>query len=229
MSRRAGAALAVSIGMVVAMWLAVAGWLSRGAVVAARPQPVVAPGVDYFTVTQNGEQIGFASSSVDTTETGVQVSDYFLADLQTEGETHRAWARIVARLSRSLRLTDFVFLLGPEVGPLHASGTISGDSLLTLVVIAGGEDEKPDTQHVRLPGPTLLPNLVPLAVARAGRPAVGRKFEFSVFDPMALAPTQATVRVVAESLFTVSTRARLDSGRRRWVPAGTDTVRAWKI
>jgi transglutaminase-like putative cysteine protease len=204
-------------------------WLSPGFVRAARSEMGIAPGVQYYVVAPNGEQIGFASSSIDTTATAVQVSDYFLADLQSEGTSQRAWARIVARLTRDLRLTDFVFTLSPEIGPLRASGTVVGDSVLTLVVQAGGDGEKPDTQRIALDGPVLLPNLVPLAVARGGGPAVGQTQTLRVFDPMALTPRTASVKVVAESLFTVPDSAARAGRGAPFAEAGRDTVRAWRV
>mgnify|MGYP006185603379 CR=1 FL=1 len=36
---------------------------------------------------------------MDSSAAGIQVDDYFLADLHTEGTAYRAWARVVARLS----------------------------------------------------------------------------------------------------------------------------------
>ncbi|MDQ3698715.1 MAG: transglutaminase-like domain-containing protein [Gemmatimonadota bacterium] len=204
-------------------------WLSPGYVKAARTEPIVTPGVQFFSVAPNEEHIGFASSTIDTTHNSIQVSDYFLADLHSEGTAHRAWARVVARLTPTLRLTDFVLILSPEIGPLRASGTIAGDTLLTLVVSAGNEQSPPDTQQIRLAGPTLLPNLVPLAVARGAGPRVGQVQHLNVFDPLALAPTRIAVRVVAESLFTIPDSATRARGQDQWAAAGTDTVRAWRI
>jgi transglutaminase-like putative cysteine protease len=211
--------------------LAVVGgrWLSPNFVRDARSETGLTPGVQYYAVSPNGEQIGFASSSIDTTDRAVQVSDYFLADLQSEGTVQRAWARIVARLTKDLRLTDFVFTLSPEIGPLRAQGTVSGDTLLTLIVQAGDAGEKPDTQRIALEGPTILPNLIPLLVSRGGGPTVGQVQTLRVFDPMALAPRRAVVRVVAESLFVVADSAARAARGQPWTEAGRDTIRAWKV
>lgn len=229
MRGRAGAALLVTLMVMTVVVILGSRWLSPGFVRASRSESALVPGVEYFSVAPNGEQIGFASSTVDTTEGAIQVSDYFLADLHSDGQTSRAWARVVARMTRDYHLTDFVFTLSPEIGPLRAAGTVAGDSLLTLIVQAGDEGEKPDTQHIRLDGPTLLPNLVPLAIARGAGPTVGQVQQITVFDPMALAPRTATVRVVAESLFTVADSAARDQRGGAWVEASRDTVRAWKV
>jgi hypothetical protein len=44
-------------------------------------------------VLQQGQQIGFASSTIDTTDGGISVHDYLVADLPIAGELHRATAR----------------------------------------------------------------------------------------------------------------------------------------
>src|SRR5687768_6205260 len=67
----------------------------------------VAPGGTYFAVHQDGEQIGFASTTIDTTEASIVVSDYFVAELPVAGRYQRASATTRIDLSRSLRLRSF--------------------------------------------------------------------------------------------------------------------------
>ncbi|MGI9077355.1 MAG: transglutaminase-like domain-containing protein [Gemmatimonadaceae bacterium] len=225
-SPRAGAAIAVGVFVLAGATLGGSAWLFRDRAGERHVEAGVVPGAEYYVVAQNGAQIGFAASAVDTSEDGVQVSDYFLADLQTEGTTERAWARIVARYSRKLHLQSFVLTLSPEIGPLRATGTVAGDSALTLVFAIGSE--RPDTQRIKLPGVTVLPNAVPLAIALKGKPRVGTRHHFTVFDPMAQVPASVTVRVLAESLFTVPDSVRRGRGA-RWTATSEDTVRAWRI
>ena len=191
----------------------------------ARAALLVVPGAEYYAVSQGGRQIGFASSTIDTSATGIQVTDYLRADLQADGAGRPATARTVAMLSRSLKLRQFHFELGPALGGLRVTGTIDGDSLLTLV--AGGAS--PDTQRLRLERPMLLPTVVPMVLALAESPDVGQSYTFAVFDPVALRPRDMTVRVAAESLFVVVDSAALDSRAGRFAPAHQDTVRAWRI
>src|SRR5918912_4277646 len=103
-------------------------------------------------------------------------------------------------MTRSLRVTDFDFALESETVPVRASGTVSGDTALTLV-LRMGKDDPPDTQRVALSGPMLLPTLVPLAIALAERPKVGRKYTLPVFDPTTMAPRSVVLTVTSESLF----------------------------
>ncbi|MCA1605250.1 MAG: hypothetical protein LC775_07225, partial [Acidobacteria bacterium] len=222
-TQRAGAAIAIGIFVLAGATLGGSAWLFRDRADATSAAGV-APGAEYFMVSQNGGQIGFASSAVDTSEDGVQMSDYFLADLQTEGTTERAWARIVARYTRDLRLRDFVLTLSPEIGPLRATGTVEGDTALMLVFTIGSE--RPDTQQIKLPGATLLPNAVPLAMALKGNLRLGDRHNFTVFDPMAQVPVAVRVRVLAESLFTLADSVHQRRRGAPWETVTSDTVRA---
>jgi transglutaminase-like putative cysteine protease len=192
----------------------------------SKPKPSIASGTRYYAVAPDGEPIGFAASAVDSGETGIQVNDYFLADLHTEGTAYRAWARVVARLTPALELREFVLTLSPEIGPLRAAGVVTGDTLLTLSVAVG--NAAPDTQQIVLPRGTLLPNVIPLVLARPSGPRIGDERVLSIFDPMALAPKQVTVRVTADSLFVLPDSAARDV-EGEWRVARSHTVRAWRV
>ena len=188
--------------------------------------PSIASGTRYYAVAPEGEPIGFAASTVDSSALGIQVNDYFLADLHTEGSAYRAWARVVARLTPTMELREFVLTLSPEIGPLRASGEVHDDTLLTLIVAVGSA--KPDTQRIALPPGTLLPNVIPLVLARPDGPKIGDERLLSVFDPMALAPKQVTVRVTDDSLFVIPGSAARNA-KGDWRAAAWDTVRAWRV
>ena len=50
----------------------------------------ISPGAIFFVVEQDGKQIGFASTTIDTVTNGIDVIDYFVADLPLGAETRRA-------------------------------------------------------------------------------------------------------------------------------------------
>ena len=187
----------------------------------------ISPGASYFIVEQAGSRVGFASSTIDTVASGLQVTDYLVADLPIGGSAHRATAQSVVRLSRALALRDFRISFESDGAPIAVSGRTRGDTLLEYVLTSGGAEG--DTQHVRLSAPLLLPTLVPLAVALGERPEVGARHTISTFDPTAMAPRDLVISVLAESLFVVSDSAAYDSIARQWEPAHADTVRAWRI
>jgi transglutaminase superfamily protein len=228
LSRRGGVALVVLL-----LWIAGLGALLRREFFRGDSERLaaaalrVAPGATFYAVMQGDRQIGFASSTIDTTNSEISVADYLVADLPVGGKLHRASARTAVNLSRGLRLHDFSLRLDAESGPVTAAGRMIGDTILSFTIASGGEPA--DTQQVRTSGPVLLPTIVPLAVALAERPTVGRTLTLPVFDPMALAPKPLTVSVTAESLFVLSDSARYDSTAGRWTDARRDTVRAWRL
>jgi len=179
----------------------------------------VSPGATYYAVLQQGQQIGFASSTIDTTYGGITVQDYLVADLPIAGKLHRATARTEVELTRGLRVSQFKMQVDAGLTPIDASGQVLGDSL--LVVTVRSSKAQVDTHRVRLDGPILLPTLVPLAVALGERPKKGARITLPVFDPIALAPKQLHLTIDAESVFVVpdssvfDARTRGGSGRAR--------------
>ncbi|HEX7978617.1 MAG TPA: transglutaminase domain-containing protein [Gemmatimonadaceae bacterium] len=187
----------------------------------------VAPGASYFAVLQQGQQIGFASSTIDTTEGGISVHDYLVADVPVAGQTRRATARTEVNLTRKLRVTQFKMQIDAGLIPLDASGQMVGDTLLQLVVRSS--PAQADTHHIRLAGPVLLPTLLPLAVTLGDRPKAGGQLTLPMFDPIAMAPRDVHINVLAESVFVVPDSSVFDPARSRWMGVRPDTVRAWRV
>ena len=229
--RKRGRRGAIAIGILV-LWAAGLALLARRELFRPHSEQLaeaamrVNPGVVYFAVMRGGEQIGFASSTIDTTSKDISAADYMVADLPVGGEVNRAEARTLVSLSRSLRVDSFTVSLETDSIPFAARGRMLGDSVLLL---STGDIEHPDSSRVRLQGPVLLPTLLPLAVMLGDRPKVGRTTTIGVFDPVEQAPKNVKVEIVAESLFTLSDSAKLDRAARRWVVAHDDTVRAWRL
>jgi transglutaminase-like putative cysteine protease len=228
MSRRGSLALLVVLG-----WLAGLGLLARRELFRGTAQRLaeaalrVAPGAIFYAVTQGAAQIGFASSTIDTTEAGIRVTDYLVADLPVAGKWHRASARSVVQMSRALVLRHFEVSLETEAGPSRVTGEPSGDTLLTVAISSPGVPA--DTQRIRLDGPVILPTLLPLAVGLGGTPKVGQRLTLPVFDPSTMTRRSQTLKIEAESLFVVSDSAVFDSATMRWRTETRDTVRAWRV
>ena len=187
----------------------------------------VSPGAVYYAVLHEGHQIGFASSTIDTSETAITIADYLVSDLPVGKSYHRATAWTNVRLTRALRLTEFDASGESQGAPVRVAGRITGDSLLSLVVSTAGEPA--DTQHIRLDGHVLLPTLVPLAVALAQQPGVGRRYTVPIFDPAVMQRVDAAFTIDAESLFVIPDSAAWDSTAAQWTTALLDTVRAWHL
>ncbi len=228
MSRRA----AIATG-VVALWLGGMVALARRELFSdeterlARAALYVAPGAEYYEISDGTRQIGFGSSTIDTTGTAITISDLVVADLPDSGRSRRLAARGSVELTRALRLRRFRYQVGGDVERYLASGTVQGDTLLTLLVRTGSRPAR--TERVRLDAPLLLPTMVPMAIALGEQPKVGSRYTYRIFDPFTSTTRRATVRVQAESLFVLPDSAILDPTGTTWVVAHLDTVRAWRI
>ncbi len=187
----------------------------------------VYPGATYYAVDQNGTQIGFASTTLDTTDTGIEVVDYFVADLPVAGAVQRASARSIVRLSRGLALRGFDVSVDAPGARLLAGGRTDGDSAVVYVLSTNGEPA--DSQRIEVRGPILLPQLVPLAAVLTDPPKVGRSYTLPTFDPTTMQQQAVRLAIRAESVFTVVDSASFDAAKGEWVSALTDTVRAWRI
>jgi len=178
-------------------------------------------------VEKDGRQIGFASSTIDTTRGGLSIRDHLTADLPVGGTEHRATATSDVRVSRTLSVTDFQLSFEADGAPIALSGRTMGDSALRVVI--SHDETAADTQLVRLAGTIVLPTMIPIVIALGEQPRIGRTYTLSSFDPIKLAPTPLTVRVEAESSFVIVDSARFDDARRRWMTAHRDSVHAWRI
>ncbi|MDB4917545.1 MAG: hypothetical protein JWM95_5189 [Gemmatimonadetes bacterium] len=233
MSRRFGKRGLLAAGVLV-LWIGGLGFLAQRELFRPHMDQLVeagmrvTPGATFFAVLQKGQQIGFASTTVDTADGGINVSDYLVADLPVGGKLHRASARTSVRLSRALRVNSFTVDIDAGLTPMKASGRVLGDTLL-LLTLRGVAGQAPDTQRVRLNGPILLPTLVPLAIALGERPRVGRSYTLPVFDPSSMSPKDVSISVQAESVFVLQDSSVFDNGSARWRGALPDTVRAWKL
>lgn len=184
----------------------------------------VSPGADYYAVSDGEKQIGFASSTIDTTQTRVRISDFVVADVNGGA---RFSARLQVSLTRALRLTGFCYELGADAGPYHACGTVVNDTLLSLSI--AGKNTPRIKRRVKLSAPLFLPTMVPMIIALGERPKVGQHFTYEVFDPATDSSALTTIAVTAESLFVLPDSASFDVAGQKWIPAHQDSVHAWRI
>lgn len=185
----------------------------------------VEPGAAYFHVERDGRVVGYATSTVDTTETGIVVRDRLVA--RSADDAPRMTASATVELSRALAPGRFTFEVDGGPIPLRVTGRPEGDSLVH-VAVASGDDEAVE-QAVSTRGPALAPTVVPLYVALGEQRRVGGRLAVTLFDPSVMGPRDVVLRVVAESLFVVSDSAEVSSATGRWESVHRDTVRAWHV
>ncbi len=228
MSRRVVIATTVLI-----VWVVALSFLIRREFFRAPPERLaeaalrVSPEALFYVIERGGEQIGFGSSTLDTTTETVEVSDHIVVDLPVDGRLHRSTARAAVSLTRGLRILGFRASIEMLKTPMGATGTFTGDSVLHLIIQTGPEPA--DSQTVRLTGPVVFPTLVPLVIGLSEKLEVGRTVTLKVMQAGALDGRDVEVRIAAESLFVVADSAVLDSATKRWSVSHTDTIRAWRL
>ena len=228
MSRRGVIATAVLLVWVVALSLLIRREFFRAPTERlAEAAMRISPEALFYVIERNGEQIGFASSTIDTTEQTVEVSDHLVLDLPVDKRLHRSSARAAVSLTRGLRMLGFRASVEMLETPMGATGRFEGDSLLHLTIQTSPEAE--DSQTVRLTGPVVFPTLVPLVIGLSEKLEVGRRIGLKVMQPGALEGKDVQVVIAAESLFVVPDSAVLDSTTKRWAVSHSDTVRAFRL
>ncbi|MGH7636228.1 MAG: hypothetical protein ACREOK_01150, partial [Gemmatimonadaceae bacterium] len=154
MNRRAISALAIIVAWIAGMGMLVRReyfrpHIERLAEAALRVQPAAV----FYAVLQGDRQVGFASSTIDTSTAMIEQRDYLVADIPIGGTVHRTEARTHVTLTRTLRVRTFDLDLSTDRSPLKVQGQVSGDSVMTMVITTGSSV---DTQRVPLGGPILL-------------------------------------------------------------------------
>ena len=225
------AAIAVAI---VALWaVGMAAMLRRNAnqsetqqlaEVALRLQPATF----YYTIERDGQQIGAASSAIDTTTSTLVSEEYFVGDYRVPGRksVERTSARWQSRLTRVFRLMGLTIDVARATRPFSIKASVEED---TTLIMAGSRAQggHPPLRYTFTP-PIFTPSLAPVAFMLGGPHEIGRKQMMVLFDPTTRAVMRRELTIGAESLFTVIDSAALDNTG-SWVPAHRDTVRAWRI
>jgi len=217
---------------VMVAWATSLGWLVKRefflttAARLAEAARSVAPSAVYYRLAVGGQQVGFASSTIDTSGSAIRVEDLLVVDVPALGVMRRTAARSRATLSRALRLQEVRVKFDGDIGRFTALGTVTGDTLLSVQLMAGR-----DTQVTLVPltRPVVLPTLLPLRLAFGGELRPGKTHTIRVFDPMLLVEREVAVTGVAESTLVVADSADYDSTAMAWVPVHFDTVRAFRI
>ncbi|MFN2637642.1 MAG: hypothetical protein ABR585_11500 [Gemmatimonadaceae bacterium] len=222
---------AVIAVVVVALWLGGLSMMLRRNANRSEAQTLaevalrIQPATFYYVVEKNGEQIGAASSALDTTSKSLVSEEYFVGSYPSPKGLERTSARWETKLTRGFRLTDFRINIARPTEPFSIKASLSDDT--TLVIVGGtATPGHPVTRSVR---PSMLtPALAPIGLMLAASPEIGRRQRVSVFEPTTRKVIEAELTISAESLFTLVDSAAPDRNG-TWVAAHRDTVRAWRL
>ena len=187
----------------------------------------VGPGAEFYAVTMGAGPVGYASNTVDTTPSGIQVRDLMVVDIDALGKVQRTQLATDVRLTRDLRLVGFDGTLDAPGASFRARGAVEGDTVLHITLDDG--TGHPQAMRLGLREPIVMSSLLPLQLAFGHQLAPGKTYAVRVYDPLMQEERDVTVRVLAESTLVVPDSAKLDTASGRWVPAHADTLRAWKI
>jgi hypothetical protein len=218
----------LAIGVLL-LWLAGLGFLARRELFRPRLERLAEAGLrinqytSFFALRKNNDLVGYASSVVDTTTSGITISDMMIRELSIR---RRASKRAKVHLSRTFKLQDFESSIVTDNVNLKTTGKVSGDSLIYTV---STNDKPPTRGSIKLDGPVLIPNLVPFAVALMNDPIVGRSYTLPVFDPATQTIVQVKSRIVKDSTFVIADSAVLDSATHMWMPIRTAEIKAWLV
>ncbi|MFQ5679860.1 MAG: hypothetical protein ACE5HP_10435 [Gemmatimonadota bacterium] len=222
----------LGLGILV-LWVATLGWhvkrqyfrpLTEVIASGARMLP---PGTSYYTVLRQDRQVGWAQSRVDTLPGG----EGFLLEERLElrlpelGGSGAAGLSTRAELGPSLSLRRFAARTAGVLGAVSVEGEVIGDSLLRARTTRDGP---PDAVTAPLDGPVVLSSAVALRLAAEGSLRPGDRLRLPILDPLSLELRPVELRVIDEAIRTYPDSATTDDTG-RWLPARTDTVRAWLV
>jgi hypothetical protein len=223
---------AVLAVIIVALWLGGMAMMARRNATRSEAQQLtevalrLQPATFYYVVERDGQQIGAASSAVDTTVNTLVSEEYFVGDYAAARSVERTSARWQTRLTRGFRLADLTIDIARQTRPFSINASVEED---TLLFIAGTKTTggHPPARYTFTP-PLFTPSLAPVAFMLGGPHEIGRKQKMSVFDPTTRLVIRPELQIRAESVFTVVDSAALDTSG-GWRAAHRDTVRAWRI
>jgi hypothetical protein len=183
------------------------------------------PGPAYYLVERNGHQIGFASTTSDTTPKGIIFTDFMILQARADS-THRMAVQSAAQVSRSFVLERLDVASDTGAGWTHATADLTADSTLAFKLLfptTAVRTEQADRA-------VLAPDVVPMVLGMGTEhPKIGTQVQYRVVDAIAGRVWPVTFRIAAESLFMVADSAAFDSTAHLWRPIHDDTVRAWKV
>ena len=189
----------------------------------------VSPETFYYTVEQGGQQVGVASSAIDTSKTRVIVSDLVRGRFPSGPDTLRVEARSEARFTRGMRLSDFLIKADGDLAPFTLRGVMQEGEGRTLRVTTESKGARPITQESIADAPVFVPTASPLPLMLTRAPKIGDSVKVAMFDPVSRDLKDVTLHIQADSLFLLADSASFDSTANQWVKVRQDSVRGWRI
>ncbi|HEY3746822.1 MAG TPA: hypothetical protein VGL17_11300 [Gemmatimonadaceae bacterium] len=190
----------------------------------------VSPDVFYYALQQDGIQVGAASSSVDTLKDRIVAVDFLRGAIPHGKDTIKIEARSESRLTRGMRLRDFIVKAIGDMPPFTLRGVMQeGEDKTLRVTTLDGQKGKPITTESVPDNPLFLATFAPLPLILRGEPKIGDSISVSVYNPLSRTVEPVTLRIQADSLFLVADSAIMDSTSGRWVKTRQASIRGWRV
>ncbi len=156
-------------------------------------QPLTAPplGDRWFSLSMNGERVGFSHVTVIPTDEGYRITSEGSAKLLVLGFTREATSRERYDVNRDLSLRSFAVEQLIDKSPMNVTGTVTGRAIKVSVETKGGRSEK--TLKIKGPVyPSPIANLYPLVKGYAK----GRKYKLQILDVEAVKVKDLSVKAI---------------------------------
>ena len=186
----------------------------------------VSPGAQFYRLALGAQQVGYASTTIDTLGDSIRLVDVLVLDVPAMGRLGRTAGRSVTTLDRALRVLDVTSDLDGAAERFNARGAVSGDNVLRIRVASAGDS---GAAGVAAGNRVELPSLWPLRLAFGGRLRRGRGSSARVLDPFTLQLRDRSFAMSVDSTFILPDSADFDSTTMAWVPVRFDTVRAVRV
>lgn len=190
----------------------------------------VSPATYYYRLEQDNQQIGAASSALDTTTALLVATDFVRAVVPVGKDTLQIQARSVARFSRTLSMRDFILKAEGDLSPFLLRGVIQGEGTARKLQLTTEIPKKrPTTEEFDIAGLVFVPTVAPIPLMLGRPPKTGEVLPVAMFDPLTRSVKNVNLRIQKDSLFTVTDSASFDSTAGRWVKGHDETVQGWLI
>lgn len=193
--------------------------------------PVIArisPAAAYYTLSIGGRTVGFASLTLDTTLSTVDVTEQLDLRLPDADTVLRIVQRSRTTFDRSLGFLGAVVSRSQSGERTEVRATALGDSAVSWQAGPEGRPGRADTLAV-VHGSAAPPSALPLLVVALRTPARGMLRKVVMVDPLRRTLQQVEVAVQADSTLIVADSAAMNPSTSQWEPARFDTLRAWRL
>ncbi len=188
----------------------------------------MSPAAAYYTLSIGGKTVGFASLTLDTTLTTVDVTEQVDLRLPDADTVLRIVQHSRTTLDRSLGFVGTVVSRSQSGERTEIRATAVGDSAVAWQAGPEGRPGRADTVVVER-GIAAPPSALPLLLAARRTPAKGMLRKLRIVDPLRRTLAQVDMAVLADSTLIVADSAAMNPSTSQWEPARFDTLRAWLV